>query len=139
MKKLSALFAGTLFGLGLTISQMTNPEVVIAFLDITGNWDWRLIIVMASGLVVTTVGYLVIFRTQKTPVFSNSYHLPGTTNIDFRLLLGAALFGLGWGLAGYCPGPAIAGLTINPTESITFLVSMVTGTAMMRLLTKQRS
>ncbi|REL27211.1 YeeE/YedE family protein [Thalassotalea euphylliae] len=127
MKLVLALLIGTLFGFGLSLAQMTNPLAVIGFLDITGNWDFRLALVMCSALLTTLVGYQFIFAKQSAPLFSGAFKLPSKTNVDWQLVIGAALFGVGWGLSGYCPGPAIASISINPKESLLFITAMLVG------------
>ena len=126
MGKLATLFSGLLFGTGLTISGMVNPMKILNFLDIFGPWDATLIIVMGAGLVVTLLGYQIIFK-RNAPLFATSFRLPTSQDIDAKLLGGAALFGLGWGLTGFCPGPAIASVVFGKTESITFVISMAAG------------
>ena len=132
MGKLATLLSGLLFGIGLTISGMVNPMKILNFLDISGPWDATLIFVMGAGLVVTLLGYQIIFK-RNAPLFAPSFKLPTSQNIDVKLLGGAALFGLGWGLSGFCPGPAIASVVYGNTESITFVIAMAAG----MILTKQ--
>ena len=110
-KNIAALIAGLLFGLGLAISQMTNPAKVLNFLDITGTWDPTLAFVMGGAVLVTLISFRFILK-QDRPLFEGQFHLPTRSDIDGRLLGGAALFGIGWGLAGYCPGPGIAALVM---------------------------
>jgi uncharacterized protein len=126
MGKLATLLSGLLFGIGLTISGMVNPMKILNFLDISGPWDATLIFVMGSGLVVTLLGYQIIFK-RNAPLFATSFRLPTSQDIDVKLLGGAALFGLGWGLTGFCPGPAIASLVFGRMESITFVIAMAAG------------
>jgi uncharacterized protein len=126
MGKLSTLLSGLLFGTGLTISGMVNPMKILNFLDISGPWDPTLIFVIGSGLVVTLLGYQIIFK-RNAPLFATSFRLPTSQDIDVKLLGGAALFGLGWGLTGFCPGPAIASVVFGKTESITFVIAMAAG------------
>lgn len=132
MGKLIVFISGMLFGAGVTVSGMVNPMKVLNFLDISGAWDATLIFVMGAGLLVTLLGYQIIFR-RKAPLFAPSFQLPTSKYIDARLLGGAALFGVGWGLSGFCPGPAIASLVFGRMESITFVIAMAAG----MLLTKQ--
>ena len=127
MKLLLALLIGILFGFGLSLPQMTNPLAVIGFLDITWHWDFRLALVMCSALLTTLVGYRFIFAKQNAPLFSRDFKLPTKTIVDWQLVSGATLFGIGWGLSGYCPGPAIASISINPKESLLFISAMVVG------------
>ena len=130
---LAALAAGSLFGAGLTVSQMTNPSKVIAFLDIFGRWDPSLAFVMAAAVLVTLVGYRTVLR-RRTPLLSQDFGLPDRTDITPSLVGGAALFGIGWGLSGLCPGPAIASIGFAGREVATFVGPMVAGIAAVRLL-----
>lgn len=123
---LSALTAGLIFGLGLTISQMVNPAKVLAFLDVFGNWDPSLAFVMGAALLVTAIGYRLVWA-RSSPVFADRFQVPGNRTVDTRLAVGAVLFGVGWGLVGLCPGPALAALTIGGGPAILFLASMVFG------------
>lgn len=125
-KTISALIAGLIFGLGLTISQMVNPAKVIGFLDLFGNWDPSLGLVMGAALLVTAIGYRLAWRREQ-PLFEARFQVPGNREIDRRLALGAILFGVGWGLAGLCPGPAIAALTIGGAKAAAFLAAMIAG------------
>lgn len=129
LRHLSALFAGLIFGLGLVISQMVNPAKVIDFLDIFGNWDPSLAFVMGAGLVVTFIGYKLVLRKAK-PFAADRFQVPTNRTIDKRLAFGAVLFGVGWGLVGLCPGPAIAGLLIGGLPTIIFLAAMMAGMAL---------
>jgi uncharacterized membrane protein YedE/YeeE len=129
-----ALLAGVLMGLGLAVSGMINPAKVLNFLDLAGDWDPTLVIVMASALLTTMVGYRLVLR-RETPLFAASYSLPGRREIDLRLITGAALFGFGWGLAGFCPGPAIAALTTLRAEPFIFVAAMAVGMVLMKHLT----
>ena len=127
MRNLSALICGFLFGLGLAISEMVNPAKVLGFLDVTGNWDPSLIFVMAAGLAVTLITFRFILK-QPRPLFEHQFNLPSQSKtIDRQLITGAVIFGIGWGLVGYCPGPAIASLAYGQTESVIFLAAMMTG------------
>lgn len=121
-----ALLAGTLFGAGLLISGMMDPEKVIGFLDLFGNWDPSLLFVMGSALIVTVPAFKFILRRKK-PVFNDSFSLPLKTHLDKYLIAGAAIFGVGWGLYGYCPGPAISSLASLNTAGFLFVPSMLVG------------
>ena len=132
MGKLAILISGLLFGTGLTISGMVNPMKILNFLDIFGPWDATLVFVMGAGLVVTLLGYQIILR-RSAPLFATSFKLPNSQDIDAKLLGGAALFGLGWGLSGFCPGPAVASVVFGRAESITFVIAMAAG----MIVTKQ--
>ena len=128
---LSVLLAGLLFGAGVTISGMVNPMKVLNFMDLTGNWDPSLLFVMGAGLLVTLVGYRFTLR-RKAPLFDDTFHLPMSKLIDAKLVGGAVLFGLGWGLSGFCPGPALASVVFGNAESFYFVAAM----ALAMVLTK---
>lgn len=128
---LTGLVSGTVFGLGLSLSQMANPEKILAFLDIFGDWDPSLLLTMAASILVTSIGYRIVLH--KGPIFTGQFHLPMRSDIDSRLLIGAAIFGVGWGLAGYCPGPAITSLTSGSSEPLIFLAAMIAGSQLERL------
>ena len=123
---LSALLAGLIFGFGLIVSEMVNPRRVVGFLDITGNWDPTLAFVMIGALLVVTIGYRLVFARSK-PLFESAFAVPTNRLIDSKLVLGAILFGMGWGLSGLCPGPAIVGLSTFNTGVVTFVISMIVG------------
>ena len=135
LKNLSALFCGILFGLGLVISQMVNPAKVLAFLDIAGQWDPSLALVMAGALITFGLTYRLILR-RPAPILEQSFHLPGAARIDARLLIGATLFGIGWGLSGYCPGAAIAAIGYGRMEAVSFTLAMSCGIGLFRLIHK---
>lgn len=120
------LLIGGLFGAGLAVSGMMNPAKVIGFLDLAGNWDPTLAVVMASALVVSGFGFAVA-RSQENPLLSESFRIPLRADIDWRLTVGAALFGVGWGIAGFCPGPAIAALATGMWQVGIFFLTMVAG------------
>lgn len=132
MKNLSALFAGLIFGLGLTVSQMVNPAKVLAFLDILGDWDPSLAFVMGGALIVTAIGYRLVWR-RASPLFEARFQVPANRALDAKLITGAVLFGAGWGLVGLCPGPAISALTIGGWPVATFLIAMMAGMAAFEL------
>jgi hypothetical protein len=129
MPALASLVCGFIFGLGLVISQMISPAKVLAFLDVfgipSGTWDPSLAIVMAAGLAVTGIGYALL--RPRTPIFAPANQWPTATVIDRPLLTGAVLFGIGWGLVGLCPGPAIANLATLSPGVIVFVVAMAIG------------
>ena len=133
-RSIAALAAGTLFGVGLAVSQMVNPEKVLAFLNVVGEWDPSLAFVMLGAIVVTFIGYRL--SVSQPPLFADSHSLPTSTALDRQLVTGAVIFGLGWGLAGYCPGPAIAGLSSGSTEPVVFLASMIVGSLVAGALQK---
>jgi len=132
-RSLISFASGGLFGAGLLVSQMTNPAKVIAFLDIFGNWDPSLAFVMGAALLVTFFGYRLVLGKDK-PAHDTKFHLPTSKNIDGRLVGGAALFGIGWGLSGLCPGPAIALSTFGGVNILYFLAGLIGSVAIFRLL-----
>ena len=123
---ITALIAGFVFSIGLVVSQMVNPAKVLGFLDLFGQWDPSLAFVMGGALVVTAIGYRIVVRRGE-PLFAEKFHLPGNKTIDARLAVGAVLFGIGWGLVGLCPGPALAALSIGGLPVLVFLLSMFAG------------
>ena len=129
----SAFAAGLLFGLGLIVSQMVNPAKVLGFLDVFGNWDPSLALVMAGAVVVSALGY-VVARRRGVPVLAPRLEIPTRRDLDPRLIGGAALFGIGWGLVGLCPGPALVGLTFGPWPVFVFVTAMIVGMAIFRLV-----
>ena len=132
-KTVSAFAVGLLFGLGLLVSGMGDPAKVLAFLDVTGRWDPSLAFVMAGAVAVSATGYLVA-RRRGRPLLASRLEIPNRRDLDPRLIAGAAVFGLGWGLAGLCPGPALTLLTVAPAQAVTFVVAMVIGMLAFRLL-----
>src|SRR5215469_11493248 len=126
MTLIFSLLAGVVFGAGLTISDMVNPARVLNFLDFAGHWDPTLIFVMAGGLVVVAIGYRVIFR-RGSALSGESLHLPTQRQIDLPLVGGSALFGVGWGLAGFCPGPALTNLVTLEPKVLVFVAAMLIG------------
>ena len=126
MRILTSLAAGLLFGLGLAISGLLNPAKVKAFLDITGAWDPSLIFVLGAGVVVAFIGYRIASAINK-PLFDDKLQLPTKTRIDRPLIIGSSIFGVGWGLAGFCPGPAIASLSLGLLPAVIFAVAMFIG------------
>ncbi|MEQ8178034.1 MAG: YeeE/YedE family protein [Amphiplicatus sp.] len=129
----AALSAGLVFGLGLVISGMFNPAKIISFLDVAGAWDPSLLLVMVSALATTFVGYrLTMLRSA--PMFETQFNLPVATAIDSKLIIGAGLFGIGWGLSGLCPGPAVTGAALGDIEPYAFLAAMLAGMAARRFI-----
>jgi uncharacterized protein len=126
MKRLIALLIGALFGAGLVVSGMSNPGNVLNFLDVTGTWDARLMFVMGGAVVMTSIGFAVLMRRTR-PLFAEKFTWPTATMIDKKLLIGAALFGVGWGLAGYCPGPALASIGAGAKDMLLFIPALVAG------------
>jgi len=130
---LAALIGGFLFGLGLTISQMINPAKVIGFLDLVGDWDPSLAFVMATAIPAAAVGYSLARRFH-SPLCALEFSQPSQTRVDQNLIAGAVLFGIGWGIVGYCPGPAVAGLGLGNPATVLFVVSMLVGMGSYRVL-----
>ena len=139
---LIALAAGLLFGAGLAISGMHDPAKVLGFLDVaaiaSGTWDPSLAFVMAGGLAVTIPAFLCA-RRRSAPIAAPQFQTPAATAIDRRLMLGALIFGVGWGLVGYCPGPALAALAFGATGTILFVLAMIAGMMLEPMATRQLS
>lgn len=125
--KLIAFFAGLLFALGLALSGMTNPHKVQAFLDITGNWDPSLMFVMVGAISVYGIGYRLVRAKRGSPVLSREWHVPPRGEITPALIAGALIFGMGWGLAGYCPGPALVSVGALKSSALIFVAAMLAG------------
>ena len=134
---LYALFAGAMFGFGLAVSGMTDPDKVLNFLDVAGRWDPSLALVMAGALFVATPGYAWIRRRRSTAICGDPLQLPASTRIDARLLVGGLLFGIGWGVAGNCPGPALANLARGTMEALVFVMALLAGSLLARTLDRQ--
>lgn len=128
---------GLVFGLGLVLAGMSNPAKVLNFLDLaaipSGGWDPSLAFVMAGGIAVTFVGYRLVLRRSQ-PIFGGTFHLPTATDIDARIIAGPAIFGIGWGLAGFCPGPAFTALTVGGNPALIFVAAMMVGMGAARWL-----
>ena len=129
MKAIIGLLCGLVFGVGLAVSGMTDTAVVLGFLDITGQWNPDLAFVMGGAVLVTLVAFRFILK-MKSPILNTKFSLPTRSVIDGRLLTGAAIFGIGWGLYGYCPGPALAALTYMDNKTAMFVVAMLIGMAL---------
>lgn len=123
----AALFAGTLFGFGLSLAQMIDPAKVVNFLDVFGTWDPSLAFVMGGGLIVNAIATPLILR-RRAPFFAEYFRLPAKTEIDSRIIIGGVVFGVGWGIAGYCPGPMLTSLSFADIGIVTMVVSYVVGT-----------
>ncbi|GAB4264110.1 MAG: YeeE/YedE family protein [Methylomicrobium sp.] len=127
MKRLmTALLSGTIFGFGLALSQMTNPDKVLGFLDIAGQWDPSLAFVMLGALTVAFGAFRFVFRLPH-PLFDDRFHVAKKSEINKKLIGGALLFGIGWGMTGYCPGPAVSGLGLGNPEAFVMVVSIYLG------------
>jgi uncharacterized protein len=126
MQVLAAGIAGIVFGIGILLSGMGNPAKVLNFFDIAGAWDPSLAFVMASALVVTAAGYWFVL-SSKQPVLAETFHLPTSRAIDARLIAGSAVFGIGWGLSGFCPGGLVPVLAIGRPEPLVFFAGLIGG------------
>jgi uncharacterized protein len=136
MRQAVNVLAGLMFGLGLLISGMANPAKVQNFLDLAGTFDPSLIFVMAGAVVVTFIGYRLVLRRTR-PMLAERFHLPAAKDIDARLLGGAALFGVGWGLSGFCPGPAVTSLPLLTKGTLVFVPAMLGGIVLARLVNRE--
>ncbi|MCP4911722.1 MAG: YeeE/YedE family protein [Oligoflexia bacterium] len=134
MSVLISILSGILFAVGLVISGMTNPNKVIGFLDILGNWDYSLAFVMVGAISVSFVAFK--YFQNKKPFCAPQSFLPTNTEVDKKLLIGSAMFGIGWGIAGFCPGPAIVNLATFDMKAIVFVIAMVVGMFVFKLYSK---
>ena len=130
---LPPLVSGTLFGAGLALGGMTDPARVRGFLDLFGNWDPTLAFVMGGAVLVMAVAWRFVPRMAH-PLFAEKFALPTRTDLNARLIGGAVLFGVGWGIAGLCPGPGVAALAIEPGAAATFIIAMLAGMGLVRLI-----
>lgn len=126
MKALTALVCGLMLGFGLALSGMTDTAKVLGFLDISGDWVPDLAFVMGGAVAVTALAFALVLRRPK-PLFADTFSLPQSRAVDGRLIVGTALFGMGWGLYGYCPGPALTALPYGHTSTLVFVASMLAG------------
>lgn len=133
-QRLAALASGSLFGAGLAVGGMTDPARVRGFLDLFGDWDPTLAFVMGGALVVMALAWLLQKRMGR-PFLATEFALPDQSDVTSPLVVGAALFGIGWGIAGLCPGPGFAALAIAPSSAAIFIVAMLGGMALARLVT----
>lgn len=132
------LLVGIIFGAGLALSDMVNPARVQAFLDVAGAWDPTLMFVMGAALLPSAIAYLI--RRQMTrPLLGERFSIPESRTVDRRLLIGAAMFGIGWGLVGFCPGPAVAGLVLGAWQPWLFVIAMLAGMMLHHLFTATRA
>lgn len=129
---LVALLCGALFGVGLVVSDMINPGRVLAFLDVSGNWDYALALVMGAALLPSALAY-ALRRRMQVPLCDIAFHVPLGRRIDLPLVGGAVLFGIGWGMAGFCPGPALAGLVTGMPKVLVFVAAMLGGMLLHRV------
>lgn len=137
MLALTTLLTGLVFGLGLIVSGMTNPAKVLGFLDLAGRWDPSLALVMAGAVAVSFVAFAVASR-RKVSWLGAEMKLPTARQIDRRLVLGSLLFGVGWGIAGFCPGPALVALGMGVTKAAVFVVAMLVGMGLYEGIERRR-
>ena len=133
-----AYVAGLVFGIGLVLAGMTDPAKVIGFLDFLGDWDGSLMFVMGGAIAVHFLLFRVITR-RASPLFDARFHLPTRRDLDTRLVAGAALFGVGWGLAGFCPGPGIVSLGSGTSAALVFVATMTVGMWVQRLVVREHT
>jgi hypothetical protein len=138
MRSLTSFLLGALFGIGLIVSGMIHPQKVQDFLDVSGQWDASLALVMGGALLVTALTFPLIVK-RREPLLATKFHLPTAKEIDAKLIVGAALFGIGWGLGGFCPGPAIVGLLSGSTAPIVFVAAMIVGMVLQRVYHDMRN
>ena len=131
-QQLAALVSGLLFGLGIAVSGLSDPDNVLRFLTISANWSPALLFTMGAGILVTFVGYKWVLR--RGPILTAEFQLPANKRLDRRLLTGAAIFGVGWGLAGFCPGPAIVSLSSGLYEPFIFVIALIAGSQLQHKL-----
>lgn len=136
--KLGAFLGGMVFGIGLAIAGMTQPAKIVGFFDFFGSWDPSLAFVMGGALLVYTPVYRWAVRTWQHPIWAPSFSLPTRTDIDWRLVLGSAIFGVGWGLGGYCPGPAFTSVGAGSREALIFGLAMLVGVGAYQIFTRLR-
>ncbi len=132
-RMITALLIGLVFGTGIALSGMINPAKVLNFFDVAGTWDPSLAFVMGGALIVTAIGYRLVLKNP-APLLDTGFHLPARKDIDLPLLAGAGLFGVGWGIAGFCPGGSIPALGLGEPAAMIFVASMVCGIAVTRLI-----
>ncbi|GAB4203833.1 MAG: transporter [Coleofasciculaceae cyanobacterium] len=125
-ENLLALWAGLLFGLGLGLSQMIDRDRVLGFLDVSGVWDPTLLFVLGGAVTVTVIAFRFVLH-RPYPVFANQFYLPTKKDIDKPLVIGSAIFGVGWGIAGYCPGPGITALVLGIWNPVLFMIAFLAG------------
>ena len=133
--KIVSFISGIIFGVGLSVSNMINPEKVLGFLDLFGQWDPSLIFVM-MGAIIISAPIFFLFRNKKKPVFADNFAMPTLKSVDKNLIIGSATFGIGWGMVGLCPGPAISSLALLNTYSVYFALSMIGGFLLTELVNR---
>lgn len=138
MRNLLALLTGLIFGMGLSLSEMINPDRVLGFLDILGAWNPALAFVLGGAVLTSMICFHFILK-QPHPLLDKQFYMPTKTQIDRPLIVGAVLFGMGWGLYGYCPGPALAALAYLETSTFIFVAAMIAGLFLARLWTARKN
>ena len=133
MSKIISFISGIIFGVGLSVSNMINPEKVLGFLDLFGLWDPSLIFVMLGAIIISAPVFF-FFRNKNKPLFADNFTIPTLKSIDKNLIIGSATFGIGWGMVGFCPGPAISSLALLNTYSVFFVLSMLGGFLLTKLV-----
>lgn len=131
-KFIFSLVTGAIFGTGIAVSGMANPAKVLNFFDFAGTWDPSLIFVMGGALLTTAIGYRLVFKARAAPLFDREFHLPINRVIDARLVAGSTVFGIGWGITGFCPGGAIPALGFGGIEVLSFVGAMIIGIILAR-------
>ena len=133
ISKMISFVSGMIFGVGLSVSNMINPEKVLGFLDIFGLWDPSLIFVMMGAIIISAPAFF-LFRSKNKPLFADNFTMPALKSIDKNLIIGSGMFGIGWGMVGFCPGPAISSLALLNTYSVFFVLSMLGGFLLTKLV-----
>lgn len=136
--KIGAFLGGMVFGVGLAVAGMTQPAKIVGFFDFFGSWDPSLAFVMGGALLVYTPVYRWAIRTWQRPIWAPAFSLPTREDIDWRLILGSGIFGIGWGLGGYCPGPALTSVGARSNEALIFGASMLIGVGLYQLFMRVR-
>ena len=135
MTKFVSCISGIIFGVGLSVSNMINPEKVLGFLDLFGSWDPSLIFVMMGAIIISAPVFF-LFRSKNKPLFADNFTKPTLKSIDKNLIVGAGTFGIGWGMVGFCPGPAISSLALLNTYTVYFVLSMLGGFLLTELVNR---
>ena len=138
MRNLSSFLAGLLFGLGLIISGMANPAKILGFLDLTGRWDPSLVFVMIGAVALASIGFFASRRTGK-PLLDETRHLPPKKKVDVQLVAGSAIFGVGWGVAGFCPGPVVVAVGAGKFGAVVFFAAMLAGMLAFKVFDTRRN
>ena len=135
ISKIISFSSGIIFGVGLSVSNMINPQKVLGFLDLFGQWDPSLIFVMVGAIVVSAPAFFLL-RNKNKPLFADNFAIPILKSIDKNLIIGSGMFGIGWGMVGFCPGPSISSLALLNTYSVLFVLSMLGGFVLTKLVNK---